>query len=109
LKFNIQANLGLSNTAPDFQRLYQGLENQQNVLLGFSLPLLDWSFTKTQKMRAEANLAMVEAQIEQGEMQLEQEIALHVARWNAHRQQVTTATESREIASRNYDLETQRY
>ena len=109
LKFNIQANLGLSNTAPNFQQLYQGLENQQNVLLGFSLPLLDWGFTKTQKMRAEANLAMVEAQIEQGEMQLEQEIALHVARWNAHRQQVATATETRDIASRNYDLEMQRY
>ncbi|MFC7526954.1 TolC family protein [Parapedobacter sp. GCM10030251] len=109
LKFNVQANFGLSNTAPTVPALFNQLENQQNLLIGFSLPILDWGLAKTQRLRAEANLAMVESQIEQSEMQLEQEIALHTARWNLHRQQLTVASETQEIAERNYGLEVERF
>ncbi|MEC3880611.1 TolC family protein [Parapedobacter sp. 10938] len=109
LKFSVQANFGLSNTAPTFPSLFNQMENQQHVLVGFSVPILDWGLAKTQRLRAEANLAMVESQIEQGEMQLEQEIALHTARWNLHRQQLAVAQETRDIAVRNYDLEIERF
>src|SRR5690606_5153976 len=85
------------------------MENQQHVLVGFSVPILDWGLAKTQRLRAAANLAMVESQIEQDEMQLEQEIALHTARWNLHSQQLAVALETRDIAVRNYDLEVERF
>ncbi|WP_257669237.1 TolC family protein [Parapedobacter tibetensis] len=109
LKFNVQANFGLSNTAATFPGLFSNLENQQNVLVGFSLPILDWGLARTQRLRAGANLAMVEGQVQQGEMQLEQDIALQVARWNLHRQQLAVAAETREIAGQNYGLEVERF
>lgn len=109
LKFNIRANFGLSNRANSFPDLFNHLENQQNFALSFSLPLLDWRYSKTQKLRAEANLAMVENQVEQNEMKLEQEIALHTSRWNFHQQQLAIATETKEISERNYELEVERY
>ncbi|MEC3881792.1 TolC family protein [Parapedobacter sp. 10938] len=108
LKFNVQANFGLSNTAPSFPSLFNRMENQQNVLVGFSLPILDWGLAKTERLRAEANQAMVESQIEQNQLQLEQEISLYVARWNLHRQQMEVARETQAIALQNYDLEVER-
>lgn len=60
-------------------------------------------------LRAESNPAMVESQIEQNEMQFEQEIAFHTARWNLHWQQLAVPSEKREIAERNYSLEVERF
>jgi len=109
LKFNVRANFGLSSRAANLQGLLNGLENQQNVSLSFSLPLLDWGFAKTQKLRAEANLAMVKSEIEQQDMQLEHEVTLHVSRWNLHQKNIASAIEAKQIAEENYELEIQRY
>lgn len=109
LKFNVRANFGLSSRAANLQGLFNGLENQQNISLSFSLPLLDWGFAKTQKLRSEASLAMVKNEIEQQDMQLEHEIVLHVSRWNLHQKIVASAIEAKQIAEENYELEIQRY
>lgn len=109
LKFNIQANFGLSNVAPSIPGLFSQLQNQQNIAVGFSVPLLDWGNAKTRRLRAEADLALVESQVQQGQMQLEQEIAFQVSRWNLQQQQLGIAVETRDISAKNYELEKQRY
>ena len=109
LKFQIQANLGVSNTAQTWGGLWNGLENQQQFLIGFSIPILDWGYSRTQKQRAEANLAMVESQIQQEYMLLSQEVALQVSRWNLQQQQLILAKESQAIATQNYTLELERF
>lgn len=109
LKFNIQANFGLSNVASDIPGLFRQMENQQNVALNFSLPILDWGNAKTKRLQAEANLALVESQIEQEQMEIEQEIALQISRWNLQKQQITIAQEARVISEQNYELEKQRF
>lgn len=109
LKFSIHANFGLSNTAQDIPSLLSRFENQQNVIIGFSLPLLDWGYGKTQKLKAQANLDMVKSSNEQQEMQMEQEISLYVSKWNLLKRNVAVAIETRQIAEKNYELEVQRY
>ncbi len=109
IKFNIQANFGLSNTAPKLPGLFNYFENQQNILIGFSAPILDWGFSKTQRLRAEANLALIGSQIEQDRVKLEQEIALQTARWSLHQQQLQLVVESKIVAEQNYELEKRRY
>lgn len=109
LKFNVQANFGLSNVSPDIPGLLRQLENQQHIMVGFSLPILDWGNAKTKRLRAEADLAMVESEIEQGQMQIEQEVALQVAKWGLQQQQIEVVRESKVIAEENYELEKQRY
>lgn len=79
------------------------------LAVGFSVPILDWGRARTQRQAAEANLAMVESQVEQQQLQLEQEVMLHAARWNLHGGQLAVASETREIAIRNYGLEVERF
>lgn len=109
LRFNVQANFGLSNTAPQLRGLLQGMENQQQIAIGFSLPLLDWGYARTQRQQAEVNLAMVESQVEQQQLQLEQEVRLYTARWGLHNGQLAVALETQGIAARNYELEVERF
>lgn len=109
LKFSVRANFGLSNRADNFPQLFDHLENQKNFSLSFSLPLLDWGYSKTQKLRAEANLEIVKSQIAEDEMQLEHEIALHTSRWNLHQQQMNIANQTKEISEKHYELEEERY
>lgn len=109
LKFNISANFGITNTSNTLKEIFTGIENQQQVSLGFSLPILDWGYAKTQKQRAEANLEMVKSEIEQQQLTIEQEINLHVAKWQLQKKQLQVARESREISLKNYNLEMDRF
>lgn len=109
LKFNVRANFGLSNTAPRIPMLFNQLENQQNITIGFSVPILDWGLAKTERLRAQTYLAMVESQIEQNHTQLEQDIALQTARWALHQEQMAVSSETRDIAQQNYELEVERF
>lgn len=109
LKFNLQANFGVTNTAPRIGDLLHGMESQQQVSVGFSMPILDWGYAKTQRQQAEANLAIVEGEVQQKELLLEQEVALYTARWNLHRQQFVIAKETRTLAEENYKLQMDRF
>src|SRR5690606_13935321 len=109
LRFNVRANFGVSNTAPRINQLLSGLENQQQIVVGFSLPILDWGYAKTQRQQAESNLDMVESEIEQEQLALEQEITLHTARWGLQQQQIQIAEETQHVAVQNYDLQKNRF
>lgn len=109
LKFNVSMNFGITNTSNTLGDIFNGVQNQQQVSIGFSAPILDWGFSKTQRQRSEANLAMVENEIEQWNLQVEEEIALYTARWQLQNQQLTVAKEARDIAIQNYNLELDRF
>lgn len=109
LKFNVRANFGVTNTASRINRLLTGLENQQQVVVGFSLPILDWGYARTQRQQAESNLAMVEGQIEQEQLALEQEITLQTASWGLQQQQMQIAEESQHVAVQNFELQKNRF
>jgi hypothetical protein len=109
MKFNIQANIGLSNAASNITGLFNGFQNQQNITLGFSLPIIDWGDSKIKRLRAEADLSMVENENAQGQMEIEQEIALQVSRWKLLPQQISIAMEAQRISEESYILEKQRF
>jgi len=109
LKFDLNANFGMTNTAHNIGGLLRGMENQQQVSVGFSLPIMDWGYARTQRQRAESNLAMVESEIEQQQLQIEQEISLYTSRWNLQQRQFAVAREARAIAAQNYGLEVDRF
>ena len=109
LRFSVQANFGITNTASRLTHLLRGLENQQQIAVGFSLPILDWGYAKTQRQRAESNLAMVESEMEQDKLALEHEVTWHTAKWSLHRQQMDIAKEAQHIAIQNYELQKNRF
>lgn len=109
LKFNVNANFGMSNTASNLLGVFRAVENQQQLSIGFSLPVLDWGNAKTQRQRVEANLAMVESEIEQQQLQLEQNIAIATSKWGLVEEQIKIAKEAKDIAIQNFDLEFDRY
>lgn len=109
MQFTISANFGYSNTAPDLPKLFNHMNSQQNLSIGFSVPILDWGSASTKRRRAEADLSLTQHQIEQGQIEMEQEVALQLSKWSLLPQQLEVARESREMAEENYELEKQRF
>ncbi|WP_442587787.1 TolC family protein [Pedobacter sp. AW31-3R] len=109
LKFNVNANFGVSNTALSVPDILTNLQNQQNLVISFSLPILDWGMTKNQKKRAENNLNMVESKIKQDNLIIEQELLLNISQWNLGSRYFEMAKASRDISIQNYNLEMNRY
>lgn len=109
ISFSLRANLGVSNTAHTFPMLYNNLDNQQNIMLTFSLPLLDWGDARTKVQRAASNLELTKSENERDRTAFEQEVLLQVTRWNLQQQLMSTAIERREIALERYELDKQRY
>ena len=109
LKLRITANIGTSGTSRRLGELWHGMENQQQVLFGFSIPLVDWNYSRINRQRAEANLSMIESQHSQQELNMEHELAQQVARWNLQKRQLEVARESQSVAAQHYELELQRF
>lgn len=109
LKFNVNANFGITNIANTLENIFIGVENQQQVSLGISLPIVDWGNAKMNRQRSKANLAMIENEIEQQQLNIQQEIALYTARWTLQQQKFVIAKQTREIANKNHALELERF
>ena len=109
LRFNLEANFGMTSTSSKLNSVLREVENQQQIAVGFSVPIIDWGYARTQRQQAEANLTMVESQAEQQQLQLEQEVMLYTARWNLHISQLALAQETQHVAAQNYELEVERF
>ncbi|QEC52461.1 outer membrane efflux protein [Anseongella ginsenosidimutans] len=109
ISFSLRANLGVSKTAPTFPLLYNNLDNQQNIMLTFSLPLLDWGDARTRVQRAASNLELIKSENKRDRTTFEQEVLLQVSRWNLQQKLMAAALETREIALERYELDKQRY
>ncbi len=109
LEINLRANFGLNRRAEDYNVLFQDYDRQQNVSLSLGVPLFDWGVSKSRRKMAEANLSLVENDIEQDKQAFEQEIYLHTMNWSSQRDFLATAEKAQEIALRRYEITKKRY
>jgi len=107
---NIQANFGLSRQGDDLANVYQPpLSNQQNIVVGVNIPIVDWGQAKSQIRKAQANRKLELVNIEQDEINFEQEIFLQVMQFNAQYQQLKIAAKADTVAQKRYLVAKQRY
>ncbi len=108
--FNLNANFGLSRSADDLPTVYSGpLLDQQSVVLGVNIPLLDWGQAKAQIRKAQANRELAQVNIEQDEINFEQEVFLQVMQFNAQYDQLRIAAKADTVAQKRYLVAKQRY
>lgn len=107
---NVRANFGLSRQANDFENSFAApLENQQNLVIGVNIPIVDWGQARSQIRRAEANRKLEEVNIEQEEVNFEQEIFLQVMQFNAQYERLRIAAKADTVAQKRYEVTRQRY
>jgi len=109
LEINLRANFGLNRRAEEYDNLFQDFDQQQNVSLTVGLPIFDWGVTKSRRKMAEADLDLVENDIEQEKQAFEQEIFLHTLNWSSQRDFLATSEKAQEIALRRYEITKKRY
>lgn len=109
LQMNLFATYGLTNRADKLTDVYTSPENQQQVQLGFFIPVLDWGRSKSLVKTAEAELKLEQYTVQQERINFEQEVYTQVKTFEMLRTQVKVAEVADDIADRSYEIAKQRY
>lgn len=109
IEINVNANFGISQQGPELDNLFQDFNQQQNLTVTLGIPLYDWGVSKSRKRLAQANLDLLNANLEQEKQAFEQEIYLHTLNWESQRDFLETAKKAQDIALRRYDITKKRY
>ncbi|SNC65038.1 Outer membrane protein TolC [Hymenobacter gelipurpurascens] len=99
---SLSAGLGYGNEATNLWNTYNALQNRQEVLLTFSMPLVDWGRQKSIVKSAELTRRQVQADVAQEEASFDQSVQVQAA-------QLSTLSEQLDLAGRADSLAQQRY
>ena len=108
-QFTFSTNIGFTQRGNTFNQAYNQLLNNQTVVCGISVPLIDWGVNKSNRKRAEANLDLEGITINQQTLSLEQEITVQILRWNMQKEQTEIGKEASELANQRYNIAKQKY
>ena len=100
----LSANLGYVNQAPYLVDSYLALQNQQQVRLDFSLPLVDWGRRRATIRAAELARDQTQAAVAQDERSFEQSVRTLAAQVPALAGQVRLAARADTLAQRRYAI-----
>ena len=109
LNASLVASLGLSQQATELSSAYQNFSNSQRVLIGFSLPILDWGLGKGRYQTAKSSLELAEVTAKQAMVDFQQNLSLSVEQFNLQKNQVAIAAKSDTVAMKRYEVTKQRF
>ena len=101
---SLTANLGYVNQAPVFADTYLNLQNQQQVRLAFSLPLVDWGRRQAIVKTAELARDQTRHDVAQETRSFEQTVLTQAGQQPALAEQVQLAGRADSLAQRRYDI-----
>ncbi len=100
----LTANLGYVNQAPYLADSYASLQNQQQVALAFSLPLVDWGRRRATIRTAELARDQVQAAVSQDARSFEQTVLTQASQVPALAGQARRAARADTLAQRRYAI-----
>jgi len=100
----LTANLGYVNQAPGLLDSYLALQNQQQVALAFSLPLVDWGRRRATVRTAELARDQTQAAVRQDERSFEQTVLTQAGQIPALAGQAGLAARADTLAQRRYAI-----
>lgn len=109
LNASLNAQLGFSKSAVSIPKVYQSPKDQQQVLLTFTIPILDWGRSKSREKTAEANLQFASYAVEQDKQIFTQEIVTQVTLFEMMKDQLILTANADSIASEKYQIAKDRY
>ncbi|MDY0342246.1 MAG: TolC family protein [Lentimicrobium sp.] len=106
---NLYAMYGLTQSASDLEAVYRNPQEQQRVILGLRIPILDWGLTRGKIKLAESDMEMERTAVQQQMIDFDQEVFLKVMQFNMLRNQLIIAAKSDTVAVKRYEVTKQRY
>jgi len=105
----LTAQLGYSKSARNIPGVYKNPQGQQEVMLSFTIPILDWGRSKSRTKTAEANLEFTTYAVEQDKQVFTQEIITQVTLFNMMQEQLVFTARADSIATEKYQIASERY
>jgi len=93
---------GISNSSDSFTGIYDQPEQQQNVALALSLPIMDWGRSESQVKLAESQRELVLYDVDQDRQDFERGVVVQVEQFNLIRSQIATAEAADKVAEEGY-------
>ncbi|MBN2666586.1 MAG: TolC family protein [Bacteroidales bacterium] len=109
LNANLIASFGTRDQDSDFNLAYAQSNQQQNIRLGVTVPILDWGLGRGRYKMAVSNLELAQVTSDQALVDFEQNLILDVEQFNLQRAQVAVAAKSDTVAMRMYEVTKQRF
>jgi outer membrane protein TolC len=85
------------------------VNQQQNIRLGLTIPILDWGLGKGRYRMAVSNLELAQVTSDQALVDFQQNLVLDVEQFNLQKTQVEVAAKSDTVAMKMYDVTKQRF
>jgi outer membrane protein len=98
----LQMSYGISNSADYFGGIYENPEQQQNVRLALSVPILDWGRSESQVKLAESQRELVLYDVDQDRQDFERRVVVQVEQFNLIKSQIETAEAADKVAEEGY-------
>ncbi len=109
LNANLMASFGMRDQDPDFPLAYKNSNQQQNIRVGISVPILDWGLGRGKYQMARSSLELAQVTADQAIIDFEQNLVLDVEQFNLQKEQVKVAAKSDTVAMRMYEVTKQRF
>ena len=106
---SVFASFGLTQSAGTVPDAYKNPHNSESVVVGLSVPILDWGVARGKIKMAESGLDLVETSIQQEKIDFDQNIYLNVVLFKMQKKQLQIAAKSDTVAQRRYDVTQKRY
>ncbi len=106
---NLFAVYGLTQSAAEFSDAYRNPLDEQRVVVGIQVPILDWGVSRGRVRMAESNRELVDVTVGQDMVDFEQEVFLRVMAFNMLERQLEVARKADEIADKRYEVTRQRF
>lgn len=100
---------GLTQSAYDLRNAYVNPQDQQQIMIGLQVPILDWGLGKGRIKMAESSQELVKTSVEQEQIDFDQEVVLKVRQFNMQQRQLMIAARSDTVALKSYEVTLQRY
>lgn len=106
---NVNASFGLNQQGGELSKAYYKPLDQEIIRLGLSIPLIDWGLSKGEYQLAKKNMDVLNASIQQAEIDFDQTVLLTVEEFNLQKTMVLGAAEADTIASQAYEITKKRF
>ncbi|MDP2422997.1 MAG: TolC family protein [Bacteroidales bacterium] len=106
---NLYAVYGLTQSAAELKNAYLNPQDQQRLIVGVQVPILDWGLGRGKIKMAESSQELVKTSVEQEQIDFDRQVFLKVMQFNIQQNQLTIAARSDTVAQKRYQVTKQRY
>ncbi len=100
----LSMSYGVSNSADNFGGVYENPEQQQNMRLSLSMPIMDWGRSESKVKLAESQRELVLYDVDQDRQDFERRVVVQVEQFNLIKSQIETAEAADKVAEEGYRI-----